>query len=129
MGIAAEYLETEDLLIVVWHGSISADEWERFVRDRLAETPDWPVGKRRLADITTLEPSRLSPAVVDTITDLYTDRLHNLVGSRLAIVASPRLGPRPQIRTQHRPTRRNDCRVQRCRSRVRLARDRSDLCP
>jgi hypothetical protein len=88
MGIASEFLETEDLLIVVWHGTVSGDEWEAFARQRIAEDPRWPLGKRRLGDITTFEPSRMSPADVETVTDLYVDRLQNLVGSRQAIVAS-----------------------------------------
>jgi hypothetical protein len=88
VGIGSEYIEAEDLLLVVWHGTVTGAEWEAFVRQRLLEEPRWPIGKRRLADITTFEPSRLGPADVDTITDLYLDRLHNLVGSRQAIVAS-----------------------------------------
>ena len=88
MGIASEYLVADDLLVVVWHGRVSAEEWERFVRQRLADEPGWPLGKRRLADITTLDPSLLTSDDVETVTALYRDRLRNLAASRQALVAS-----------------------------------------
>lgn len=88
MGIANEYVEADDLLVVVWHGPVSGDEWARFVRQRLADDPSWPPGKRRLADLTTLDPSLLSTTDVETVTPLYGERLRNLAGSRQAIVAT-----------------------------------------
>ena len=88
MGIASEYLEADDLLIVVWHGPISGDDWEQFVLRRLADDPTWPPGKRRLADLTTLDPSLLSAADVETVIPHYRERLQNLAGSRQAIVAT-----------------------------------------
>jgi hypothetical protein len=88
MGIASEYLAADDLLVVVWHGPVSGGEWEEFVRRRLSDDPSWPAGRRRLADLTTFDPSLLSPTDVEAITPLYRDRLRNLVGSRQAIVAT-----------------------------------------
>ena len=87
MGIAAEYLEAEDLLIVVWHGLVSAEEWQQFVSRRIAGEASWPSGKRRLADLTTLDPSVLSTTDIDKVIPLYRERIGNLVGSRQAIVA------------------------------------------
>jgi hypothetical protein len=88
MGIASEYLEAEDVLIVVWDGLVSPADWEQFVRQRLRDDPNWPSGKRRLADVTTLDPSLLTSADVDVVTGLYHDRMENLVGTRQAIVAT-----------------------------------------
>jgi hypothetical protein len=88
MGIASQYLENDELLVVVWHGRVSGAEWEHFAREQLAGDPNWPIGKRRFADITTLEPSLLSLADIETVTALFRDRVHNLAGSRQAIVAT-----------------------------------------
>ena len=88
MEIASEYLEADDLLIIVWHGLISGGDWEQFVVQRLADDPTWPPGKRRLADLTTLDPSNLSEADVEAVIPHYRDRVQNLVGSRQALVAT-----------------------------------------
>ena len=88
MAIASRYLDTEDLLVVVWDGRVSGEEWEGFARGRLAADPGWPRGTRRLVDVTTLDPDSLTPADVEANTDLYRDRVANMVGVRTAIVAS-----------------------------------------
>ena len=89
MAIASEYLEAEDLLVVVWDGTVSGEDWEAFVRaGRLAADPAWPPGTRRLVDITTLESDSLTPADVQANADLYRDRGASMVGVRNAIVAS-----------------------------------------
>jgi hypothetical protein len=87
MAIASEYLETEDLLVVVWDGTVSGEEWETFARGRLAD-PAWPPGTRRLVDVTSLDPDSLTPADIEANADLYRDRGVNMVGVRTAIVAS-----------------------------------------
>jgi hypothetical protein len=88
VAIASEYLEAEDLLVVVWDGMVPGEEWEAFARGRLAEDPDWPRGTRRIVDLTTLDPSSLSKADVEANASLYRDRAANMVGARTAIVAS-----------------------------------------
>jgi hypothetical protein len=88
MGIASEYRDADDLLVVVWHGLVSGGEWAQFVRQRLADDPGWPNGKRRLADLTTLDPSLLSSTDVENVIPLYSARLRNLAGTRQAIVAT-----------------------------------------
>jgi hypothetical protein len=88
MGIASEYVEAEDLLVVVWDGTVSGDEWDAFARGRLAADPEWPRGTRRLIDVTGLDPSSLTTADAEANADLYQDRTANLVGTRTAIVAS-----------------------------------------
>ena len=88
MPIASEFVEAEDLLVVVWDGIVTGEEWETFARDRIAAEPDWPLGSRRLVDVTTLDPSSLSPADVATNTDLYRDRTTRMVGARTAVIAA-----------------------------------------
>ena len=86
--IANRYYESDDLLVIVGSGRVSGDEMERFVVEQLAADPSWPQGKRRLSDITTLDPSLLTLADVVTVTALFRERLQNLAGARQAIVAS-----------------------------------------
>jgi len=88
MAIASEYVAAEDLLVVVWDGIVTGDEWEAFARSRLAADPGWPPGTRRLVDVTTLDPSSLTPADVETNTNLYRGRNAQMVGTRTAIVAA-----------------------------------------
>jgi hypothetical protein len=88
MAIASEYVATEDLLVVVWDGIVSGDEWDAYARNRLADDPEWPQGSRRLIDVTGLDPSALTPADAEANADLYKERGANMVGTRTAIVAS-----------------------------------------
>jgi hypothetical protein len=88
MAIASEYLEAEDLLVIVWDGVVTGDEWEEFARGRIAADPRWPPGARRLVEVTTLDPSSLTPADVEANAELYRDRAANMIGTRTAIVAA-----------------------------------------
>lgn len=88
VAIATEYVESDDLLVVVWDGVVSGSDWEAFARQRLADDPVWPRGKRRLADLTTFDPSQLSSTDIEAVTELFRERTGSIVGTRLAIVAS-----------------------------------------
>jgi hypothetical protein len=88
VGIAAEYVEADDLLVVVWHGLVSGAEWRQFVGRRVTTQESWPAGRRRLADLSTLDPSLLSTADIENVLPLYRDRIGNLIASRQAIVAA-----------------------------------------
>jgi len=87
MAIATELL-SDDVLIVVWDGLVSGDHWEAHTRQRLADDPTWPSGTRRLADITTFDPSALTSPDITTVVELLRTRTSRLVGTRMAIVAS-----------------------------------------
>jgi hypothetical protein len=87
MTIATELL-SDDVLIVVWDGLVSGDHWEAHTRRRLADDPTWPSGTRRLADITTFDPSALTSPDITTVVELLRSRTSRLVGTRMAIVAS-----------------------------------------
>lgn len=88
MGIAYEYVESDDLLVVVWHGPVSGTEWAAFARQRIADDPSSPTGTRLIADITTVDPSSLNPKDVETIVTMFQERAHNLAGVKLAIIAA-----------------------------------------
>jgi hypothetical protein len=87
MGIAAEYSEDDDLLVIVWDGHVTWDDWEAFALQRQAEEPAAPRGRRQLADITS---ARLDMAASDGEkgAGLIRDRRHLVAGTRLAIVAA-----------------------------------------
>jgi len=87
MAIATELLP-DDVLIIVWDGVVSGDHWEAHTRQRLADDPTWPSGVRRLADITSFDPSALTSPDITTVVELLRTRTSKLVGTRLAIVAS-----------------------------------------
>jgi len=88
MAIATELLEPDDLLVIVWDGVVSGSDWEAHTRRRLADDPTWPSGTRRLADITSFDPSELTTPDVATVVELLRTRLSRLVGTRIAVVAS-----------------------------------------
>ena len=87
MGIVSEYLEVDDVTVIVWDGEVSGDEWQQFIREQAVD-PRWPRGHRRLADVTTLDPSLLSAAHVDAVGALYEERVGNVARTRQAIVAA-----------------------------------------
>jgi hypothetical protein len=87
MAIATE-LQPGDVLMIVWDGVVSGDDWETHTRRRLADDPSWPSGTRRLADITSFDPSALTSPDVATVVELLRTRTSKLVGTRIAVVAS-----------------------------------------
>jgi hypothetical protein len=87
MTIATELLP-DDVLIIVWDGVVSGSHWEEHTRQRLADDPSWPSGTRRLADITSFDPSALTSPDIATVVELLRGRTSKLVGSRIGVVAS-----------------------------------------
>jgi hypothetical protein len=87
MAIATE-LQPDDVLFIVWDGVVSGSHWEDHTRQRLADDPSWPSGTRRLADITSFDPSELTSPDIATVVELFRSRTSKLVGTRIAIVAS-----------------------------------------
>jgi hypothetical protein len=88
MGITSIYLEADDLMVGVWHGTVSGAEWQDFTRRQLADDPNWPPGKRHLTDLTTFDPSELNVEDLDVVAGLYSDRITKIARRRQAIVAS-----------------------------------------
>src|SRR3954469_9480571 len=87
MTIATELLP-DDVLIIVWDGVVSGSHWEDHTRQRLADDPAWPSGTRRLADITSFDPSELTSPDIAVVVELLRSRPSRLVGTKIAVVAS-----------------------------------------
>ena len=88
VSIAYEFIERDDLLVVVWDGLVSGADWTEFVDQRMVDNPNWPPGKRAIADILTVDPSSLSVTDVAAVTGVYRTLARNFTGKRIAIVAA-----------------------------------------
>lgn len=87
MGIASDYVESDDLLVIVWDGQVSGAEWKQNVGERVDDDPAWPRGRRRLIDLTTLDPSELSSNDMEVVIAYGRERIHHVAGRRQAVVA------------------------------------------
>lgn len=87
MGIANVYVEADDLHVIVWDGPVSGADWQHNVGVQTGNDPAWPRGRRRLIDITTLDPSALSTNDIETVIAYGRERIHQAAGRRQAIVA------------------------------------------
>jgi hypothetical protein len=88
MGIAAVYVESTDLHVIVWDAMVSGADWQQNIGGQLDQDPAWPRGRRRLIDVTTLDPSLLSSSDVDTAIAYGRERILQVAGTRQAIVAT-----------------------------------------
>jgi hypothetical protein len=88
MGIATMYVESEDVLAIMWDGVVSLEEWERLARVQLDDPTSWKVGRRRLIDLTTCEPSDIETRDVKHIIDITREYIASIAGRRQAVVAS-----------------------------------------
>ncbi|HEY5014413.1 MAG TPA: hypothetical protein VIK61_17145, partial [Acidimicrobiia bacterium] len=75
--------------MIVWHGRVSGTEWKQNVDAQLGDDPTWPRGRRRLIDLTSLGPSDLSSADIETVISFGRERILD-TGSVQAVVASRR---------------------------------------
>lgn len=87
MGIANLYVDSDDLHVIVWDGTVSGADWKQNVGDQTMSDPAWPRGRRRLIDLTTLDPSELSSNDIETVIAYGRERIHEVAGRRQAIVA------------------------------------------
>jgi len=86
VGIAHRYIESEDLIVTVWHGPITWDEWEAVARRQVTH-PSSSHGRRRLTDARTADTSALTPEHADAISQMYAATGLGIEGTQLAIVA------------------------------------------
>jgi len=87
MGIRHRYFEAIDLLVTVWDGAITRDEWAEVARRHVAD-PTWAAGYRRLTDATSADVSALTSDDVEAIATIYRGAPGaELRGVKLAIVA------------------------------------------
>ena len=87
MGIASDYVESDDVLVIVWDGQVSGAEWKQNVGERLEDDPAWPRGRRRLIDLTTLDPSAIGVSDIEVVVAFGRERIHHVAGRRQAVVA------------------------------------------
>lgn len=87
MGIASDYVESDDLLVIVWDGQVSGAEWKQNVGQQVADDPAWPRGRRRLIDLTTLDPSEINSSDIEVVIAFGRERIHAVAGRRQAVVA------------------------------------------
>jgi hypothetical protein len=86
LGIAHRYIESEDLLVTVWHGPVTWEEWEALARRQVGE-PASSAGRRRLTDARGADTSALTPDHAEAISAIYAATGAELSGTQLAIVA------------------------------------------
>jgi hypothetical protein len=87
MGIAHRYVESEDLIVTVWHGAVTWEQWAAVVRHQVSD-PTWSYGRRRLTDARDADTSGLTPDHVDAISAMYDATGSGIGGTQLAIVAN-----------------------------------------
>lgn len=87
MGISTRYVESDDVLVIVWDGAVSLGQWEEVARVQLSDESTWRQGRRRLIDLTTFVPSELNTTDVAHIVALTRARIRSVAGRRQAIVA------------------------------------------
>jgi hypothetical protein len=78
------YLADEDVMITVWRGAVTRDEWAALARSHRSD-PGWPPARRRLTDVMSADSRALSEADIDYVSSLY--RGVDLRDIKLAIVA------------------------------------------
>ena len=87
MAIAHRYIDTENLIVIVWDGTVTAAEWADAVRRQIVD-PNWSQARRRLIDARTADTSGLRPADAGAISVILQRADANVAAVRLAIVAS-----------------------------------------
>jgi hypothetical protein len=87
MGIAHRYVQSEDLIVTVWHGVVTWEQREAVVRHQVSD-PTWSYGRRRLTDARTADTSELTADHVDAISAMYEATGSGIGGTQLAIVAN-----------------------------------------
>jgi hypothetical protein len=87
LGIASDYVESDDVLVIVWDGQVSGAEWKHNVGEQLEDDPAWPRGRRRLIDLTTLDPSEITVSDIEVVIAFGRERIHYVAGRRQAVVA------------------------------------------
>ena len=63
------YIESEDLLVTVWHGPVTWEEWEAVARRQVGD-PAWSGGQRRLTDARTADTSATGGTMPFVMTDI-----------------------------------------------------------
>jgi hypothetical protein len=86
VGIARRSIEEDDLIVTVWDGPVTPDEWTGFTGRHLTD-PGARVATRRLTDVRTADTSQITFDDVESNTETNSSSEVRLAGVRLAIVA------------------------------------------
>lgn len=87
MGIAYKVDHIQGLTVVVWDGTVSADDWRAHIQAMLGD-PLWPQGDMLLSDQRTLSDwSELSPTVMAELAETMSRHSMRLAKLRCAVVA------------------------------------------
>jgi len=87
VGVAHRYIESDDLIVTVWHGVVTWEEWEDVARHQVRDAT-WSYGRRRLTDARSADTSGLTGDHADAISAIYEATGTGIGGTQLAIVAN-----------------------------------------
>jgi hypothetical protein len=85
MAIGSVYVEAADLLVVVWDGKVTLAEWQAAIGRQLSDQSGWWQVRRRLADLTTADPTGIAPADLRQIVETTAPQVPGFA-RRLAII-------------------------------------------
>jgi hypothetical protein len=97
MGITSVYLDDSDLYVVLWDGTVTGVEWEAMIYQQCADDPNWTRHRRRLVDLTTLDPSALMATDFDRIFAFVREEMGSVEGRHLALVVAADFGKAPEL--------------------------------
>ncbi len=87
MPIETRYVDDQGVLLILWDGRVTREEWEAVARDQLTDESGWHNGRRRLIDLSTCDPSALRVTDIDELVGLWRRNMSAIAGRRQAIVA------------------------------------------
>jgi hypothetical protein len=96
VGIARRVIESSELIVAVWDGAITPEEWSEVVQRQVAD-PSGSFRYRRLTDARTADVSAISRAHVDDVSESFGAVPANIAGVKLAIVASAEWATAQQV--------------------------------
>lgn len=96
MGIARRVIESSELIVAVWDGAITPQEWAEVVRRQVAEPSD-SLGYRRLTDARTADVSAISGDDVDDVSASIDSAPGDVSAVKLAIVAAAEWATAQQV--------------------------------
>ena len=87
MAIARRLIDTADLIVAVWDGTVTAEMWSSFVDQQVAN-PDAAQAKKRLTDARTATVVGIAEREVDAVSETYDRSEIQVSNTRLAIIAT-----------------------------------------
>ncbi len=87
MAIARRTIDTADLIVTVWDGTITAELWSSYVGQQVAN-PETAQASKRLTDARTADVVGIAEAEVEAISESFDRSDIRLSNTRFAIVAT-----------------------------------------